>query len=418
MRLTLEELRKLLRNREIYLRGARQLGFSTARTLRREGFEPSAFLDASQDLIGQRSAGLPVFAPETIEGKKPGSFFIIITSGFFYTEIAEEYRAKGLVEGRDFVTATDLQAFDYMVDVSGRCNLRCISCPRGNFKPQPSVGFMSPDVYGEILGKIIREDPFVGAVALYQWGEPLLNKRLPEMIRLSTDMGVQTAVSSNLNVGDFSEVIKAGPAWFRVSTSGWGENYEKTHRGGKWELFLRNLNELSRLKKEYAPDMTVEVFYHIYRDRGDDYRRMKELCDELELTMRIRHAALAPLDTVADLIAGRPLSPEAEETRTLQHLTVEESMELALAQKHLPCPYARYLWITWDGYMHLCMEWFAEETRLGQKHFLETPLDEIMALKENEVNAAFCRSCMDRGIHRCYVVYGDETLIESRRSLD
>ena len=414
---SLNSLKERLKGREIYLRGARQLGFSTARTLRREGFEPTAFLDASPDLIGGRSAGLPVLAPGAIDGKTPGSFFIIITSGFFYTEIAAEYRAAGLVEGRDFIIGTELQAFDYMVDVSGSCNLRCISCPRGNFRPQPSAGFMTAETYDKILEKIIREDPFVGAVALYQWGEPLLNKDLPEMIRMSTARGVQTAISSNLNYAkNLAEVVKAGPAWFRVSTSGWAEHYEETHRGGKWPVFLENLEKLRDLAAEYAPEMTIEVFYHIYKDRQDDYRKMKAHCDALGLPLRIRHAALAPLDTVDDLINGRPLSPEAEETRGLQYLKVEEAMRRAYDQRDLPCPYARYLWITWDGYMHLCMEWFDNSSRL-EKKFLDTPLAEILSEKANDRNTRFCRNCMDQGIHRCYVVYGDESLIEPEINL-
>ena len=42
---------------------------------------------------------------------------------------------------------------------------------------------MSPEIFDQILAKILREDPLVGAVALYNFGEPLLNPKLPEIIR-------------------------------------------------------------------------------------------------------------------------------------------------------------------------------------------------------------------------------------------
>ncbi|MGL4208871.1 MAG: radical SAM protein [Candidatus Adiutrix sp.] len=402
-------------NRQIYLRGARQLGFSLLKTLRREGLEPVAFLDLSPDLVGSTVDTLPVKHPSAILPLPQGTYFIIITSGFFYHEIAEEYRRLGLIEGQDFAVAANLQAFDYMIDVSGLCNLRCPSCPRGNFKPQPKSGFMTPDYFDLLLEKIIKDDPFVGAVALYQWGEPLLNKHLPEIIRRANLRGVRTALSSNLNIRtDFSEVIKAGPAWFRVSTSGWGQNYEQTHLGGNWELFIKNLHHLKQLAESFAPDMTIEVFYHIYKDRAADYDKMKQLCQSLGVDLRVRHAALAPLDNVADIVAGRPLNDEVTQVLTMQSLTIFEAMEIAKTQKDRPCPYARFLWITWDGFLPRCSEWFHPDYLLVDTPFLETPLAQI---QEAFAHSPHCRFCKENAIHRCFVIYGDENLIEQRQSL-
>jgi len=418
---TIDDLQSRLAGRRIYLWGARQLGFSVRQALTRAGLSPAAFLDRSPDLIGRRVDGLPVLDPAEIldnpgADKGPGreGAFIIITSGFFYTEIAARCRAAGLIEGRDFLEAAKLQRFDYQIDVSGACNLRCISCPRGNFRPQPPAGFMSPETFEAVLDKIQREDPLVGAVALYNFGEPLLHPRLPELIRLARGRGILSAVSTNLNFQlDFSEVVKAGPAWFRVSTSGWGDSYEVTHTGGRWPLFLANLTHLAELRDELAPDLNVEVFYHIYRDRRDDFLKMRDLCEGLGFTLRLRHAALAPLDVVMDVVRGRPLSPEAEATRALQILPIEEALELARQQRELPCPYLRCLWITWDLKVRQCMEWFGPELDL-RPDFLSASLEEISAAR---AESPHCRECRAEALHRCYVVYGDETLIEERQSL-
>ncbi len=402
-----------LKGRKIYLWGARQLGFSLRQALSRLGLPVTAFLDRSPDLIGRRVEDLPVLDPESIL-KNPDGGFIIITSGFFYTEIEEQCRAAGLARGRDFLAAADLQRFDYQIDVAGSCNLRCVSCPRGNFKPQPPSGFMSLGNFEAVLAKIQREDPLVGAVALYNFGEPLLHPRLPEFIELARGRGLLCAVSTNLNFHlDLTAVVKAAPAWFRVSTSGWGDSYEVTHTGGKWELFLANLKRLAQLRDEYSPDLNVEVFYHIYRHRQADYAKMRELCEGLGFTLRVRHAALAPLDTVMDFVRGRPLSQEAERTRELQILPLEEALELARAQKSQPCPYQRCLWITWDMKVRQCMEWFGPDLNLAPD-FLQASLDEISAAR---AESRLCRECRAEALHRCYVVYGDETLVEKRRSL-
>ncbi|UQZ91327.1 hypothetical protein C4J81_18695 (plasmid) [Deltaproteobacteria bacterium Smac51] len=397
-----------LAGREIFLWGARQLGFSTLGVLRREGLEVAAFLDSSVDLQGRTAGGLPVLPPEDVLTRPRGGFFIVITSGFFYEEISEICRGRGLLEGQDFITAASLQRFDYQIDVSGSCNLKCISCPRGNFTYQPGAGFMSPDTFGQILDKILVEDPFVGAVALYNFGEPLLNPRLPEIIGLARARGVATSVSTNLSFNiDLTETVKAAPAWFRVSVSGWGDNYEVTHTGGRWGLFLQNLTRLAELRDQYTPDLNVEVFYHIYKNREEDQARLGELCARLNFPLRLRHAALAPLDVVRDIIDHKPLTPEASATRALQLLSIEKAMDLAREQKHLPCPYQRCLWITWDRKVRQCMEWFAPELDLAPD-FLKISAEDIDRLRRGSEH---CARCMADGIHRCYIVYGDESLI-------
>jgi pyruvate-formate lyase-activating enzyme len=415
MRLTITDLRNRIQARRVYLWGARQLGFSFFRALEREGLPPCAYLDSSPDLQGRQVLGRPVLDPQSILNQDPESGFIIITSGFFAEEIAGRCREAGREHLRDFVRAEELQTFDYQIDVSGSCNLRCVSCPRGNFSPQPEAGFMSPENFGLALDKILREDPLVGAVALYNWGEPLLHPQLPEIISICRKRGVHAAVSSNLSFKrDFSEVVKAGPTWFRASVSGVEKNYEITHTGGRWELFLENLHTLTHLKEQYASEMEIEVFYHIYKNRADDYRRLKELCQTLNLPLRVRHAALAPLDNIAAIEAGETLNPAVNLTRSLQSLSVEEAMAMARRERDLPCAYARCLHIAWDMTVRACMEWFHPDLKLVDGNFLDATLAEIAAARRD---SSLCRSCRERAIHRCYNVYGDESLIERFGSL-
>jgi uncharacterized radical SAM superfamily Fe-S cluster-containing enzyme len=44
---------------------------------------------------------------------------------------------------------------------------------------------MSHATFRELSHKIVREDPFAASVQLYQWGEPLLNRDLPEIIGIA-----------------------------------------------------------------------------------------------------------------------------------------------------------------------------------------------------------------------------------------
>ena len=76
------------------------------------------------------------------------------------------------------VTAVDPRPqMAFYIDVFGFCNLRCPSCPVGNWSDDPAVfhhGLMSKELLGAILDKAMRECR-VRSVGLFNWTEPLLH---------------------------------------------------------------------------------------------------------------------------------------------------------------------------------------------------------------------------------------------------
>lgn len=416
----IDEFKAKLGTRPVYFWGARHDGYGMCRIFQNYGFNVQGFIDSSLSLRGQTALGFAIvlpteFFPVTTQGQQRP--YIIITSAFFSDEVACLCREHGLKDTEDFLPFTTIQCFDYQIDVSGACNLKCISCPRGNMNPQPKAGFMDADVYRQVLQKIRREDPFTGIITLYNWGEPLIHPDLPKILNITHENGFLSAVSSNLCVDkDFTEVIQSRPTWFRVSVSGWGENFEITHTGGKWETFYSNLHKLRTLMDAYHPDMIVEVFYHIYRHNvHEDFPKIKQLCDSLGFNLRYRLAALAPLDNIEAIIEGRPVSEAVEKTRKLQYLSVEKAMELAREQKSRPCYYERFLWVGWDLRVAQCMEWFAPELSLVQGGFLNATLEELVNARNQN---SFCDKCREKAIHRCFAVYSDEKLIPELTGMD
>ena len=412
-----DQLKRLVGERPVYIWGARHDGYGMCKIFERHGIKVGGFIDSSETLRGTSVFGYSVEMPEAFFGQNPkGSFFIVIAAPFFIDEISDMCQEKGLATPDDYMGFDQIQRFDYQVDVSGICNLHCISCPRGNYPKQPKGGFMSPEIYRQVVEKITHEDPFTGIITLYNWGEPLLHPQLPEIINITHEYGMLSAVSSNLCVkNDFTEVIKSKPTWFRISLSGWGENYEITHTGGSWDLLYRNMFRLRELRDLYHPEMIIEVFFHIYKhNNGEDFYKIKALCDELGFTLRYRHAALAPLENIEAVVDGKPLTKAAEKTRKYQILPVEEAMEIARNQIERPCFFKRFLWIAWDLRVAQCMEWYAPDCSLVEKNYLDTSMHEIVAARSNN---AFCERCMQKAIHRCYCVYGDEKLIGQRQSI-
>lgn len=404
-----------LGNRDIHIWGARHEGYAACCSLKRIGLAATGFIDSSPSLAGTSAFTLPVAGPDVFFGHHtPSDSFIVIASGFFADEIAARCLEMGWRKGDDFVVYGELRRLNYQVDVSGMCNLHCISCPRGNWPRHREPGLMSKQTYAALLEKILAEDPWTGIVTLYNWGEPLLNPELPEIIEATRRVGLLSAVSSNLAMRkDFVEVVKAGPDWFRISNSGWGEHYETTHTGGKWDVFLENCRKLSDYRRKYRPEMLIEFFFHIYAHNRDDYPRIRQLCDELGFTLRYRHAALAPLDNISRILDAADISPAAKKTRSIQFLQVDEVMGIAHAERDRPCYYKDHLWIDWNLSVAHCMEWYDPELVLCD-NFIETSIDAIIAARQESDH---CKSCMERGIHRAYCVYGDESLIAKKASL-
>lgn len=412
----INQVKERLAGREIYLWGARQGGYSMCRVLERLGYSPTGFIDSSVSLQNETILGHTIYSPDVILAKTDPKPYIIITSSFYDDEIAALCRDAGLNTPEDFISHKELQGFEYCVDVSGSCNLLCISCPRSNYPRQPKPGFMSVENYRIVLEKILKEDPFVGAVYLYNYGEPLLHPHLADIVRITNELGVHATVSSNLNIHkDFSDVIKARPSWFRVSVSGVGQNYELTHTGGSWELFLKNLQKLHEWREAYHPEMQVEVYYHIYHHNSDeDFRFMRELAEKYNFTFRFRHAGLHAMENIEDIIEGRSLSPEAEQTRNLLAFDVYEAIALAQQRKDLPCSYERCIWISWDMKVRHCIEWYNPDLFLVPDKFLDTSLDELAAARKS---SKFCEKCRERGIHQYLIINGDETLVHERKSI-
>ena len=240
MRKDITDLRKIIVGKKVYIWGAMIVGQGVCRALERFQIPIDAFIDSSKSLQGRIALGYPILsAQELLEDPARDERVIVISSGHYDLEIEQICRARGLCKDTHYVMSYDLNDVDPSVDISGTCNLKCISCPRGNMKDRPSVGFMSSEEYRPVLAKLLRELPFLGSVQLYAWGEPLLNKNLAQIVEITRDAKVLTALSSNLNVPTgYKEVVKAKLDWFKVSASGYEKSYEVTHTGGKWPRFL------------------------------------------------------------------------------------------------------------------------------------------------------------------------------------
>lgn len=401
MKANLENLRLIIGDKCILVYGAGNQGRGTRKTLSDQGFEPSGFIDKNPALQNQVLAGLPVHPPEYVMRQNASdTFFVVVAAFFFEREISEELESWGFTKGRDYMLYSALKPRDYVVEVSGACNLRCLSCPRAASRSAGRTSvMMSTANFRKVLAKIRREDPFVGNIQLYQWGEPTLNRDLPEMIRHARDNGFLCGVSSNLNhQADFRALVEARPECLRISASGTGEAYGLTHTGGDWKTFIANVETLSRLRREIYPEMKVELYYHRYQHSiGSAQEQVATLCHELGFEFHPVPAYLISLDDVLAYCEGSPLPDSAKQAREMLLIDLDKGLELAGQEASLECDAFRVIMVNADLTVSTCMMFYDPAGNTIAENFLETPLSEIISRRRR---TALCTRCKKYGIHR------------------
>jgi MoaA/NifB/PqqE/SkfB family radical SAM enzyme len=139
----------------------------------------------------------------------------------------------------------------YFIDPCNVCNLRCPLCPTGTGDLQRSRGMLKLADYRTILDKI---DRYAVEVSLHNWGEPLLNKDIFDIIRLTTDRGIATNMSSNLslkhqeNLGE--RLVRSGLEYLIVSLDGvTQETYEQYRVRGDINLVFDNMRDIIAAKQ-------------------------------------------------------------------------------------------------------------------------------------------------------------------------
>jgi len=81
----------------------------------------------------------------------------------------------------------------YWIDVTRRCNLRCIMCPQSTGLRDPETD-MSMAMFRDIIDAVRENQPLV---KLYLSGEPLLHENLFDMIAYAGVQGCQTMIHTN-----------------------------------------------------------------------------------------------------------------------------------------------------------------------------------------------------------------------------
>ena len=139
-----------------------------------------------------------------------------------------------------------------MIENTNLCNAECVMCPRELLSRKR--GFMDLGLFEKIIKEASAEKR-KPVTHLHGFGEPLLDKLLPDKIRLAKEHGItRTYIVSNasrLFPETARKIIGAGLDKMKISFYGTDEeSYNSTMKRLDFKVTLQNITDFLRIRKE------------------------------------------------------------------------------------------------------------------------------------------------------------------------
>ena len=275
------------------------------------------------------------------------------------------------------------------IDLVDKCNLFCHTCWRGVGAQKNTSATMSLDKFTKIVGKI--KDEGYPNIALINWSEPFLNKRLHEYVPIIGAAGIDCWLSSNLSLRPDTylptmiSALAAGVDVLFVSVSGFSQEiYEINHKGGRVDWIKENLAALA--EEHRAGRITTGLWLR--------YLEFPYNAHEVPLWAEFAEKCGIGLDIVP--AHGDPNTPlpgaEIYQQHVRDRLQGSENNETVTTEvpQKICGLIADRLAIDPKGDVYLCCAYpNAEEVKIGA--YVDVPEDELLLQR---IDHPFCRTCL------------------------
>lgn len=142
-----------------------------------------------------------------------------------------------------------------VLELSSRCNLRCIMCAQSH---RQMAGM---DMEEWVFDKLHQLFPALDEVALFGWGESLLNKRFGSFLGAISDVaGLKSYLVTNGYHLDRAAraIVENRLTYLAVSIDGFAAStHNSIRRGSDFDRVLKNVGLVARLKEQAGGDYPV-----------------------------------------------------------------------------------------------------------------------------------------------------------------
>ena len=170
-----------------------------------------------------------------------------------------------------------------VIDPCNHCNLNCPFCPTGQKRGVRTKGKLKLEDFKETIDIL---GPYLIHIDLVNWGEPLLNENISDMVKHAKQYGADIKIDTNLsylNEVSAEKLIRSGLDKIVVSMDGLHEDtYSKYRVGGNFKQVMNNLKLLLKKRRELKsakPYITWQflVFRHNEHEVNDVIKMGKKL---------------------------------------------------------------------------------------------------------------------------------------------
>lgn len=255
--------------------------------------------------------------------------------------------------------------------------------------PWTSLRALGGNMSWETFEKIIPYLPLAREVDFTGGGEPLVNPRLPEMVRAAKEAGCQVGFSTNgskLGAGMREQLLNLELDWISFSVdAAEAELYERIRQGARFETVIGNvaaLNELKQARRSAHPRLMM-----VFVMMTGEQKNYHQLPDYIELahSLGVERVIAKNLDVIlkeADdqrrLFSHSKANPDGElnyvinqASRRAEILGVNLRLYALQPQEQAICEHdpVRNLFINWEGYVSPCitLSYAAERVFDGQR---------------------------------------------------
>jgi len=402
----IEELSEFLSKGPAWIWGAGLLGRSLYSVLKRNGLsgQVAGFIDSNPTVQGRSFLGVPVEGAAAI-----GPRGRVIVAAAKNVEAIYHRLVDSAEAGSENVF--DINRYPelghWSIEIVGACNLKCPSCPRGNFGTVAGKRVMRPERFAAIVDHIAKIDRGTSYVAIYNWGDTLLHPNLKEILDILNERLFYIAASSNLsmpkpNLETIAQELRCGE--LRISLSGFTQEvYGRSHRGGDIELVKSNMRQLRAcLDAAGNHDIQVKVVYHVYKHNAHEVSLMKEFAESLGFVFDPIKAILFPVEHMMDYL-DKGCSSSEDFNNMAEYMLEPLRQVLRRGSPHSICKFWKQNNIDVDGAVTLCCITF-DRTRNTIAHdvLAEGSVGALLARKRSH---PMCSGCMSHSIDQ--FVWGD-----------
>lgn len=186
-------------------------------------------------------------------------------------------------------------------EISGKCNALCPYCVTGkkNREKQKSGYFLSIENFKKgidcLLNKGIIDSNTV--IALYNYGEPLLNPNICGFFEFLNDNNLKYELSTNASICLSKDVIgkMSGLTQIQFSMCGFSQDsYNKIH-GLSYQTVKNNVEKMVRMIHEFFQDVECILKLQMYKFNEDEFNEALNFAVKNELNVIPLHAIFADL---------------------------------------------------------------------------------------------------------------------------